>query len=84
MKMYLSGPMTGMAENNFPAFHDAAAKLRAGGHEVVNPAELGECQVSSVQCPVSRSRKRARDGLTGRGGPLKSGSASAPNSRGSA
>lgn len=32
--------MTGLPECNFPAFHDAAARLRAMGHEVVNPAEI--------------------------------------------
>ena len=40
MKLYLSGPMTGLPELNFPAFHKAAAELRAMGYEVVNPAEL--------------------------------------------
>jgi len=29
-RVYLSGPMTGIADNNFPAFHHWAAKLRAG------------------------------------------------------
>jgi len=42
MKLYLSGPMTGIPDHNFPAFHAAAAELRAAGYEVVNPAELGE------------------------------------------
>jgi thioesterase domain-containing protein len=37
---YISGPMTGMQELNFPAFHRAAASLRASGYTVVNPAEL--------------------------------------------
>lgn len=40
MRIYLSGPMTGLPELNFPAFHEAAARLRAEGLEVVNPAEL--------------------------------------------
>ena len=39
--LYLSGPMTGLPENNYPAFNAAAAQLRAAGYEVVNPAELG-------------------------------------------
>ena len=34
--------MTGKPDLNFPAFHEAAAKLRALGHDVVNPAEFGE------------------------------------------
>lgn len=42
MKIYISGPMTGLPDLNFPAFHDAAAKLRALGHEVTNPAEKQE------------------------------------------
>lgn len=42
MKVYVAGPMTGIEGWNYPAFHDAAARLRAAGHEVVNPAELGE------------------------------------------
>ena len=39
-KIYSSGPMTGRPEFYFPAFHSAAAELRAAGHDVVNPAEL--------------------------------------------
>lgn len=39
MKLYLSGPMRGHPDLNAPAFHEAAAKLRAQGWEVFNPAE---------------------------------------------
>lgn len=42
--LYLSGPMTGIPAFNFPAFHAAAANLRARGYTVVNPAELDELQ----------------------------------------
>lgn len=42
MKIYLSGPMSGIQDNNFPAFHDWAARLRAQGYEVVSPAEIQE------------------------------------------
>lgn len=39
MRLYLAGPMTGLPEYNFPAFHRAAAAWRAAGWEVCNPAE---------------------------------------------
>ena len=37
--VYLCGPMTGLPEYNYPAFHAAAEELRYRGFEVVNPAE---------------------------------------------
>lgn len=40
MKFYISGPMSGMPEHNFPAFDGAAEVLRSAGFEVVNPADL--------------------------------------------
>lgn len=39
MTLYLSGPMTGRLDWNYPAFHAAAKRLRAAGHVVFNPAE---------------------------------------------
>lgn len=38
-RVYLSGPMTGLPDHNFPAFNEVAAALRAGGRTVFNPAE---------------------------------------------
>ena len=40
MTIYISGPMTGYPELNFPLFADVALALRMGGFDVINPAEL--------------------------------------------
>lgn len=39
-RIYLAGPMTGLPNLNFPAFHAEATRLRALGYDVVNPAEI--------------------------------------------
>ena len=41
MIVYLSGPMSGRPDYNFPAFNAAAKHWRAKGHRVINPAEFG-------------------------------------------
>lgn len=38
-RVYLAGQMSNIPQFNFPAFHAAAAKLRAEGFYVFNPAE---------------------------------------------
>ena len=60
LKIYIAGPMTGLADLNFPAFHAEAARLRALGHEVINPAEINpdkhmtwrECMRTDIAAPV--------------------------------
>ncbi|WP_424945426.1 DUF4406 domain-containing protein [Brucella anthropi] len=37
--IYLSGPMTGLPDFNYPTLRRAAAALRLAGHRVYNPAE---------------------------------------------
>lgn len=39
MKLYLAGPMRGYLDSNFPAFDEAAERLRSAGYEVFNPAD---------------------------------------------
>lgn len=40
MSVYVAGPMTGIAEHNYPAFAAVAAELRGMDVEVVSPHEL--------------------------------------------
>lgn len=42
MRLYLSGPMAGLPDHNFPAFEVARKKLRCARYEIVCPAELGK------------------------------------------
>lgn len=39
MNVYISGPMTGKPDLNHPAFHAAAERLAAHGHEITNPVD---------------------------------------------
>lgn len=43
-RLYLSGPMSGIEDMNYPAFDAAALRLRASGYEVENPAENPPCR----------------------------------------
>ena len=49
--IYLAGPMSGLPDLNFAAFHARAAELRAMGNEVINPAEITpDKELSWKQC----------------------------------
>lgn len=39
-RLYVSGPMTGHPEFNYPAFEKATQRLRDAGYEVVSPHEI--------------------------------------------
>lgn len=38
--IYLSGPMSGVKDLNYPEFNRIAKELREAGHKVFNPAEI--------------------------------------------
>lgn len=46
MRVYISGPMRGVPQLNFPAFDAAAATVRQAGWEAVSPADLDRQHVS--------------------------------------
>ena len=42
MIIYVSGPMSGIKDMNFPTFFNAEEQLQQAGHEVLNPARVDE------------------------------------------
>lgn len=42
VKIYVSGPMTGLPDLNYPTFNRVAARLEEFGYDVLNPARHGE------------------------------------------
>ena len=54
---YLAGPMTGIEEYNFPAFHRAAADLRARGWVVFSPAEKDEADGFNPKTDTAKTLK---------------------------
>lgn len=53
-RLYLSGPITGYPDLNFPAFRQAAVQLRRFGYTVISPIELKlpcGCVGPNDECP---------------------------------
>lgn len=53
MRIYISGPMTGIPQGNVHAFSSAAVRLRERGHFVINPAELSATFGSPAEMAAS-------------------------------
>src|SRR6202012_3107664 len=63
--VYISGPMRGIKDFNFPAFDAAAAFLRAHGHEVFNRAEKDRQHDPSGKSWKSETGDITKDESTG-------------------
>jgi hypothetical protein len=48
--VYISGPMTGLPDHNYPLFQSVAETLRAAGYTVVSPHELNPSTRSWADC----------------------------------
>ena len=62
-RLYLAGPMTGIEDLNFPAFHAEAARLRALGYTVINPAEINADPNAGWQACMRIERAQAQGKL---------------------
>lgn len=59
MKIYIAGPMSGIADHNFPAFDSAREALVHEGHTVVSPADLTR-RYRLLELPLSDKERYAR------------------------
>lgn len=51
-RVYVSGPMTGLPDFNYPAFQATTSRLRAAGLEVVCPTEIGDQPDTAIGDPT--------------------------------
>jgi hypothetical protein len=52
MLVYPSGPMTGIKDDNTPAFEAAERYLRDQGHDVISPVEISQQVKDSIPEPT--------------------------------
>lgn len=50
MKLYISGPMTGRPQLNYPAFFQAEEELKSYGFEISNPAQYPDNGETWAEC----------------------------------
>lgn len=58
-KVYIAGPMSGIEENNHPAFYHIEEKLKSEGYEVVNPARITHETITAKKNPTRRDFYRS-------------------------
>jgi hypothetical protein len=49
-RYYIAGPMTGLPEYNYPAFEEAATRLRRRGRDVCSPHEINTESAADRGC----------------------------------
>ena len=53
MRLYISGPMTGLPDFNYPAYQHAAIELRRVGYEVLDPSDIDGLHNPTPETPQS-------------------------------
>lgn len=64
MRIFISGPVTGMPFNNVAAFATAAYRLRQAGHQVYSPVESVPPELSHSQAMLMCLQELTRDSGT--------------------
>ncbi|HDR2588132.1 TPA: DUF4406 domain-containing protein [Enterobacter ludwigii] len=63
MKIYITGPMSGLPEFNRPAFFKAAEEISARGHCVLNPAILPDGLTQHEYMDICQAMVRSADAI---------------------